>query len=670
MRTYVGIRSLLAKEVDAECAAGTAESALVARNSLHEDPRLALGVVTREEGEKLLPRIDHRGEVGLREVRPPIEVNCWIDRPLLALLLEHGLGAACLQSVDLSLGFLIVVRVGRLRGLAQQLAVLALDRRKELIELVVAIGPEGDLAVEQVGEVGESGFEVSAKACGCGWNVVGEGGTFCKHCVAVALVCAGPGTDSKVSRRTRDGGDEVREYLFGLDRARLVDLVVEQAGRDESFRERLFVRAAAASGDAIDVRDRRRSLKKAFGGGRFIDYREAPGWAAGVHDALVELGDLLDAGYAPEVVDLVEYAHVRAEKAIQHVDDSDGWITDISHRLGDLHVRACAAAAFAPDALARRLVELELGSELDTFHRAALTYSQVLGAVGIDEYRRLIEPRFAALEPGDDWSHERFRVRNARIGVALAAGDPDELIAVKSNDLRVPDDFEEIASLLAECGRVDEAVSWCERGLTSHADRTWQLAPLRERLAQLHRDRDEADAAVDVFWAGFEQLPSLDSYRRLVREADQADDRERRQAAAFEYLNRAVDEAVRAGSDPHVEQMNATIIEVRLFEGDTDEAWRVASERGCHQRLWMQLARAREQSHPDDAIPIYEREVESLIEKKKDAGYRDAVKVMMHIDSLLARLERPDAFGDFVERVRTVHGRKTNLMRRLTAKGW
>ena len=127
---------------------------------------------------------------------------------------------------------------------------------------------------------------------------------------------------------------------------------------------------------------------------------------------------------------------------------------------------------------------------------------------------------------------------------------------------------------------------------------------------------------------------------------------------------------MRTGSQPHIEHLTATIIEVLLFEGDADRAWQVASEHGCHQRLWMHLARAREQSHPDDAIPIYEREIESLIDTKNDAGYRDAVKMMVHIESLLIDLKRPDAFESFAERVRTTHARKTNLMRRLTAKGW
>ena len=203
------------------------------------------------------------------------------------------------------------------------------------------------------------------------------GGTFCKHCVAVALVATGD--DAEPVGRGPAAVDELGAYLESLDRARLVELVIEQAGRDDSFRERLAVRAAAAAGATIDVRERRQRLKRAFGSGRFVDYRHAPEWAFGVSEALDELEDLLDAGFAIEVVDLVEYAHARAEKAIQHVDDSDGWITAISARLGDLHVRACTEAQIDPVALARRLVKLELAAELDTFHRAALVYAGALG---------------------------------------------------------------------------------------------------------------------------------------------------------------------------------------------------------------------------------------------------------------------------------------------------
>jgi hypothetical protein len=455
--------------------------------------------------------------------------------------------------------------------------------------------------------------------------------------------------------------------LEGLDRAALVDLVIEQARRDDVFRERLAARAASSDGAPLDMRAWRQRLRKAFGSGRFIDYREAPSWAAEVDDALTLLDELLGAGHATSVVGLVEYAHGRAERAIQYVDDSDGWITGISVRLADLHRRACALAALDPAVLARRLVDLELGAELDTFHRAAVTYAPLLGSAGIDEYRRLIQPRFDALSAGDDRSHERFRVTHARIGVAIAARDPDELIAVKSRNLRLPDDYAEIAGMLADVGRADEAVAWCKRGLREHENRQHQLRPLRELLARLYRDRNELAAAIEVFWSAFAGFPSLEAYRRLMQEVDQLDDRDRLRARATDHLYRSLEHAPNERS---AHDGASTIIEVALYEGEVDEAWRVAAERGCDQRLWMQLARAREREVPLDAIPIYEREVDTLIDKKNDAGYRAAVKLMTHIESLQARVDCPDAFVAYIEQVRNTHGRKTNLMRKMAAKGW
>jgi uncharacterized Zn finger protein len=173
-----------------------------------------------------------------------------------------------------------------------------------------------------------------------------------------------------------------------------------------------------------------------------------------------------------------------------------------------------------------------------------------------------------------------------------------------------------------------------------------------------------------VFWIAFEHKPSLDAYRRLVREADAAGDGERWRTEALASLQQSLGGAEAAGSEAHVQHLSATIIEVLLFEGDDDDAWRAATGRDCDQRLLMQLARARESEHPEDAIPIYEREVEALIGRKNDGGYRAAVKLMAHLESLHIRLGRRDAFASFVERVRASHARKTNLMRRVGAKDW
>ena len=49
---------------------------------------------------------------------------------------------------------------------------------------------------------------------------------------------------------------------------------------------------------------------------------------------------LLAVGHTDAVVVLCEHTHLLAEKAIQYVDDADGWITNLSMRIGDLHIQA------------------------------------------------------------------------------------------------------------------------------------------------------------------------------------------------------------------------------------------------------------------------------------------------------------------------------------------
>lgn len=167
-----------------------------------------------------------------------------------------------------------------------------------------------------------------------------------------------------------------------------------------------------------------------------------------------------------------------------YIDDSDGWLTDISGRIAEVHLEACRAARPDPVELAGRLAGLELTSELDTFHRAATTYAEVLGAEGIAAYRRIVEPKWRKAKTAKDrYAHGVFAVTQAMIGAAQAGGDPDDLIAIRAGDLRAPDDYLEVAESLAAAGRSDDAIDWSRRGLDTFADRHWQTPRLREFLA-------------------------------------------------------------------------------------------------------------------------------------------------------------------------------------------
>lgn len=509
-----------------------------------------------------------------------------------------------------------------------------------------------------------------AWSCTC---PVGEDGDFCKHCVAVALHVASDEPEQPRSRLAKSNdGPDLRAYLSGVGTEALVDLLVEQVESDWRLRERLTARALATGGGSVDVRAWKKRIDAVLGDSRdFVPYAEAGGWAQDIFEVIDALGDLVDAGHAAAVVGLIEHAHRRADAAVQYVDDSDGWLTDISCRLGELHLRACEDAQPDPVELAGRLVELELTSELDTFHRAAATYTDVLGAEGIAAYRKIIEPKWKATSKAKDpYSHTAFRAREAMIGVAQAGGDPDDLITIRGDDLRTPDAYLEIAGELAGAGRQAEALDWARRGLATFADRHWQTPSLRHFLAvQLRRLGDDV-AAEELWWDAFERHPSLDGYRKLLAESSDAGAR-RDQALGLLRARLDVGDTEAGTRNPLLDRGPATtLVEVLLYEGEVDDAWDAASAHGCDERTWMTLARAREATHPLDAIPIYERAIAAQIDTKKNGGYRAAVDLLARIRTLANKAGEPERFTGLLTAVTAEHARKRNLMALIDKKGW
>ena len=57
----------------------------------------------------------------------------------------------------------------------------------------------------------------------------------------------------------------------------------------------------------------------------------------------------------------------------------------------------------------------------------------------------------------------------------------------------------------------------------------------------------------------------------------------------------------------------SVLVEIFLYEGNADEAWREAGVGGCSDSLWLRLAAAREKDHPEDAAPLYLKQAEAGI---------------------------------------------------------
>jgi uncharacterized Zn finger protein len=112
------------------------------------------------------------------------------------------------------------------------------------------------------------------------------------------------------------------------------------------------------------------------------------------------------------------------------------------------------------------------------------------------------------------------------------------------------------------------------------------------------------------------------------------------------------------------------LVTVLLWEDDAEAAWEEATAGGCSDQLWMELASRRENAHPADALPIYQRAVEETVGRKNNHAYEEGVRLLRKVERLMDHLGRSDDFQTYVATVRSAHKPKRNVMKLLDQADW
>ncbi len=158
----------------------------------------------------------------------------------------------------------------------------------------------------------------------------------------------------------------------------------------------------------------------------------------------------------------------------------------------------------------------------------------------------------------------------------------------------------------------------------------------------------------------------MTSYRRLLDETDLLGERATFRTKALEHLRREVATQPATGRG----RPSDVLIEILLFDGEIDDAWAVAGEHGCDERQWLTLAGARQEDHPLDAIPIYERAALAAIGAKNNKSYAIAVDHLGRVRQLAELTGAPSLFTELIAEIRTKHKPKRNLMALLDRNRW
>jgi uncharacterized Zn finger protein len=514
-------------------------------------------------------------------------------------------------------------------------------------------------------------------SCAC---PVGADGEFCKHCVAVGLTWL-EARESKFSRKGKAHAgvtmDDVRAYLFGQDKNALVEMLVDRAMEDDRLRQSLFIKAAKKSSKGLDLATYRRAIDDVVEPDGFVDYRSAYDYAHGIEEVIDSVEELLQEGHPAEVIELTEHALEAVEKAMGSVDDSDGNMGGILERLQELHHKACTKAKPDPEALARRLFEWELRTGYDTFYGASETYAGALGKKGLAFYRTLTEAEWAKvppLGPGQRNSEEygkRFRITHIMETLARQTGDVEAVVAVKKRDLSLAYHYLEIAEIYKRARKHDLALEWAERGVNAFPERT--DSRLRDFLAQEYHRRKRHDEAMALIWAEFTESSSLEQYKKLKDHAQRIDQWESWREKALDYLRsesaRAKDQRQGNRWPWYHRADHSELVRIFLWEKNVETAWREAREGGCSDDLWLELAAKRDKDHPEDTLPIYQRQIEPTLDRKNNEAYAETINLLRKVRELMVRLERKDEFTNYLDKVRTAHKPKRNFMKLLERAG-
>lgn len=476
--------------------------------------------------------------------------------------------------------------------------------------------------------LGRSGERLVGE-CSCPYAADGN---FCKHCVAVGLVVLG--SPAEPDRDADLGG-----YLASLSHRELVDLLLEQAGRDPVLYRKLTLLAARVSG-APQVAVLRRRLDEALRVRGYLDERATRAYAHRARDVLDTVEELVTGGHAAEARPLARAAVEGITAAMPAMDDVDGVVVAACRRAYALYAKACAAARPEPARLAEWIFRQKLdGPGWPTLDLA--DFAGALGESGLRTYRSLVREAWRAADPGT-----APVVRAMREQLAEVDGDLDAHVDILAEDVPNPKAFLDIVGLLRSAGQLAGAIRWGERGVEESGDPRVVDALVECLLA----DGRPAEA-VAVRLAVLREAPTRTAYAALRGTATGTGGWPEVRDAALDLLD------------------GGELVGALLDDGEVAAAWEAAEKYGCADGVWLEVARAHGRDRPGQVLAGYRRVITGCLSRTGRDAYREVGVLLEELREVARRCDESAGFAEFVAELRTRHARRRVLLAELDRRG-
>src|SRR5215218_2689043 len=425
----------------------------------------------------------------------------------------------------------------------------------------------------------------------------------------------------------------VERLIAGLTGDELREVVSAAVYRHADVERQVRLIAARGAGDLAQLRA---EVDRGMRTRRFLDYGESAGWAHAAQPLVAELDNAVDAAPSRSLVELLQRAVGHVVKVIMHADDSDGLIGDLARELLALHARACDAGVADPLDLAAWMVRFGF-DEQDFFEVDPVRYASALGETGLAAYRDAVDAR----RGGDS-----FVVRYARERLAMLDRDIDALVKLLGGDLTTPYQFIRVAEAMRELGLDDETLAWAKRGIAHTSG--WQVSQLYDLACDVQRAQPVEVLALRR--AQHERMPSSSTYRALRAAAEAIDAWPLEQEAARGTLRRADARG---------------FVDALLGDDEVELAWTAAAaapDDALGSDLWLRLAERRERDRPAEALAVYQRIADEVLERADRRAYHSAARILQRARAAAQAAGELDAFAEYLTDLRERYRRRPTLI--------
>jgi hypothetical protein len=305
--------------------------------------------------------------------------------------------------------------------------------------------------------------------------------------------------------------DPLWTFLEGLDRAELVDLLVELAHTEDFVLQRLERRRLAADPSQLAA-DFKRTLQGWKRSHRFIAYQEAHAFAASLQEWLDQIERELLPVQPALALELYEAFIGSDRHFFEGADDSDGVIGDAIRSACSLWLRAAKSSATETDWI-ERVYDLASGDEYGAreplLQQANILLDEPALRALAGRFERELDFAIETAGAADELRHRVFKA-SAAIGLlAEALRDPDLSVKAVLSYSPEPNELQQarFAEDYIRFGRPGDALRWLEGDWGRREDERLRL------LSAAHEALGNTDKVMTIRETLFKSTGEVEDFR-------------------------------------------------------------------------------------------------------------------------------------------------------------